>query len=539
MKNTNPTNPEIISAPTTPAPDDSAWAEKAAQEIVRLIIVRLSKFTATTGEKEYAAIILAHCPKAPAAPATTDRRDPPDGLYGEAQPELAVPTDESVAQGTEGRWVKGDPSVQDINESEHSLYHQQEKIKTMNQQKFKEAVEPLVRYLQTDECHPHMTVVVTSTHAEIMEGLISLPFSWPIAALKSAPVPEAQKPGESTAKEDDGCPTEKAVLQRFWRSQKSAPVSAAQGTEGLEKAQILDWLHSGGGPSYDGWEYGVMRVKYDQHGQLLAHEWTLSDHSDVLAAMREELTGQPFAAFARSLERALQSSEAALAEANRQIVMDTVRFTEMRAAGDRLEVELAESKASHEITQEFLDMAYLNCKKLSAQIEAEVARLNRAVAQSYDALNEFGAPETVLGMHLADAIRAQLSALRTAPTGGEQSEDELRMKIAGILLSTRIVGDTTDKILALFPRTSPSDAARDTERLDWLASRKHTEIEIGKNSVCITKGERVGIVLSNPATGTPSSRFQFDNPYNFQGDLRQAIDAARQTGVAGKERVTE
>lgn len=60
-----------------------------------------------------------------------------------------------------------------------------------------------------------------------------------------------------------------------------------------EKASILDWLHTGGGPSHDGWEYGVMRVKFDQHGQFIKAEWTLSDHSDVLEMMRQEMTGMP------------------------------------------------------------------------------------------------------------------------------------------------------------------------------------------------------------------------------------------------------
>lgn len=60
---------------------------------------------------------------------------------------------------------------------------------------------------------------------------------------------------------------------------KESPVS--QSVDGWEKDSIrLKWLHSNNKDA-DGYEYGVMKVKYDEHGHLVSAFWTASDHSDI------------------------------------------------------------------------------------------------------------------------------------------------------------------------------------------------------------------------------------------------------------------
>lgn len=48
----------------------------------------------------------------------------------------------------------------------------------------------------------------------------------------------------------------------------------------------LEWLHSGSGiADPEGYEWGVARVKFNQHGQVTDALWTNSDHSDLDAEM--------------------------------------------------------------------------------------------------------------------------------------------------------------------------------------------------------------------------------------------------------------
>lgn len=50
----------------------------------------------------------------------------------------------------------------------------------------------------------------------------------------------------------------------------------------------LDWLHEGSGiKDSDGYEWGVARVKFDEHGQVVAVLWTDSDSADLDAEMKK------------------------------------------------------------------------------------------------------------------------------------------------------------------------------------------------------------------------------------------------------------
>lgn len=42
--------------------------------------------------------------------------------------------------------------------------------KLTEQEEFEKASTPLIEYLNT-KCHPHMTVLVTCNHAELLEGI--------------------------------------------------------------------------------------------------------------------------------------------------------------------------------------------------------------------------------------------------------------------------------------------------------------------------------------------------------------------------------
>lgn len=50
----------------------------------------------------------------------------------------------------------------------------------------------------------------------------------------------------------------------------------------------LRWLHTGSGKDLDGYEWGIYRVKWNQHGQLEAAWHTNSDFSDLDAEMKRE-----------------------------------------------------------------------------------------------------------------------------------------------------------------------------------------------------------------------------------------------------------
>lgn len=56
----------------------------------------------------------------------------------------------------------------------------------------------------------------------------------------------------------------------------------------------LEWLHSDKAKDADGWEYGVMKVKFGPHGQIIEGPfWTRSDSSDIDAVMQAIPTGNP------------------------------------------------------------------------------------------------------------------------------------------------------------------------------------------------------------------------------------------------------
>ena len=43
----------------------------------------------------------------------------------------------------------------------------------------------------------------------------------------------------------------------------------------------LEWLHDGCEKDSEGYEWGVARVKFDEHGKVASFLWTDSDHKDL------------------------------------------------------------------------------------------------------------------------------------------------------------------------------------------------------------------------------------------------------------------
>ena len=43
----------------------------------------------------------------------------------------------------------------------------------------------------------------------------------------------------------------------------------------------LEWLHEGCDKDAEGYEWGVARVKFDEHGKVASFLWTDSDHKDL------------------------------------------------------------------------------------------------------------------------------------------------------------------------------------------------------------------------------------------------------------------
>jgi hypothetical protein len=73
-----------------------------------------------------------------------------------------------------------------------------------------------------------------------------------------------------------------------------------------EKAR-LHWLHSPASHNVDGYEWGIYRVKYDEHGQMVECLQTFSDFSDLDAAMSatpaEDLHARAVLALGGKVER--------------------------------------------------------------------------------------------------------------------------------------------------------------------------------------------------------------------------------------------
>ena len=69
--------------------------------------------------------------------------------------------------------------------------------------------------------------------------------------------------------------------------------------ERLEQAEVsiadlrkykerMDWLHTSGGKDPEGYEWGVARIKHNEHGQLVSAWWTDSNHADLDAEIERE-----------------------------------------------------------------------------------------------------------------------------------------------------------------------------------------------------------------------------------------------------------
>ena len=73
---------------------------------------------------------------------------------------------------------------------------------------------------QIDEAMPFP--VAKLAQAALQEALAEQPTAWVTAGPHTVPLvtqPAQQEQGDNICQEDDGCPTELAVLQRFWRGQ--------------------------------------------------------------------------------------------------------------------------------------------------------------------------------------------------------------------------------------------------------------------------------------------------------------------------------
>lgn len=69
---------------------------------------------------------------------------------------------------------------------------------------------------------------------------------------------------------------------------KLAHAALQQRCRELEKYKArMDWLHTNTGDDKDveGFEWGVARIKFNEHGQVVSALWTCSDHSDLDAEM--------------------------------------------------------------------------------------------------------------------------------------------------------------------------------------------------------------------------------------------------------------
>ncbi len=70
---------------------------------------------------------------------------------------------------------------------------------------------------------------------------------------------------------------------RIIDAQFSAYAATAKDAE--KNGARLAWLHTGGDRDAEGYEWGIYRVKWSQHGQPVDVRATLSDFSDLDAAM--------------------------------------------------------------------------------------------------------------------------------------------------------------------------------------------------------------------------------------------------------------
>jgi hypothetical protein len=68
-------------------------------------------------------------------------------------------------------------------------------------------------------------------------------------------------------------------------------ITVCQALELAHKDSLrLKWLHTCNVPGQavqdaEGWEWGVAKLKFDKHGQMLDAQWGLSDSSDIDALM--------------------------------------------------------------------------------------------------------------------------------------------------------------------------------------------------------------------------------------------------------------
>ena len=65
-------------------------------------------------------------------------------------------------------------------------------------------------------------------------------------------------------------------------------VARSELQELLRFKERLEWLHQGGGKhdcDAEGYEWGVARLKFNEHGQFVNALWTNSDHRDLDAEM--------------------------------------------------------------------------------------------------------------------------------------------------------------------------------------------------------------------------------------------------------------
>lgn len=70
----------------------------------------------------------------------------------------------------------------------------------------------------------------------------------------------------------------------------SAPIEAQQSVaQALAWKERIDWLLSHDAKDADGYEYGIMRAKFNEDGILDHAMWCLNDGSDIDKAMREAL----------------------------------------------------------------------------------------------------------------------------------------------------------------------------------------------------------------------------------------------------------
>ena len=123
-------------------------------------------------------------------------------------------------------------------------------------------------------------------------------------ALAEPPAQHERVQPDSECKEDDGCPTEKAVLQRFWRkAQQQEPVAYASDVEFDDETEIIQAEHKG--------KLGTAGLRIALYIEPPASKpWVGLTQQDIDIAFDDTQEGGGFNEFAHAIEAKLREKNA-------------------------------------------------------------------------------------------------------------------------------------------------------------------------------------------------------------------------------------